>query len=223
MQASPFVDIHTHHFYSINDVISILNCFPNQIKSNINHNRIISLGLHPWHINEDNLSSMIHLIESVAHQKEIVAIGEVGLDRTINIPLDIQKKCFLKQIEIAESVNKPVIIHCVKCFSELLSIKKKIKAVFPWIIHGFRGNNEIAFSLLKQACYLSFGEALLFDKKNQYLFKQIPINQIFLETDESEYSIVDIYNKAASLRGISLDDFKERLFNNYKTIFNTIF
>ncbi len=220
MHETPYIDIHTHHSSHIDGTLSILNCFPEQIKIEENHLRRISIGLHPWHVNRNNAPTLLELVRVNASHETILAIGEIGLDRTIDIPLDIQKAYFLKQIEIAQSFNKPIIIHCVKCFSDLLSIKKSINPSTPWLIHGFRSSSQIASDLLKQNCYLSFGEALLFDKKNQDLFIELPLNQVFLETDESKSSINEIYNKAALLKGLQLEYLKEKLFNNYKAVFN---
>ncbi|WP_372642358.1 TatD family hydrolase [Ancylomarina sp.] len=221
MQKPPYIDIHTHHSNRKESVISIVNYFPEQIKLEDLSSKIVSVGLHPWHLNKDCEDENIDLIRTIASINKVLAIGEIGLDRNIAIPLGIQKAYFTKQVAIAEKFNKPIIIHCVRCFPELISIKKKIKASTPWLIHGFRNNIQIAQNLLKQDCYISFGEALLFDKKIQNVFVEIPINQIFLETDESKHSIIDIYNKAAQLKGLQLDDFKMKLFENYKSVFQT--
>ncbi|MRT93556.1 TatD family hydrolase [Ancylomarina sp. 16SWW S1-10-2] len=220
MLETSFINIHTHHSIHIDGTLSILNCFPEQIKIGNNNERGISIGLHPWHVNKDNASSMIDLIKTVASEKNVLAIGEIGLDRTIDMPLDIQEKYFIEQIEIAENLNKPLIIHCVKYFSELLSIKKRVKGSTPWLIHGFRKNRKIASMLLEQNCYLSFGEALLFDKNNQNLFIEMPLDKIFLETDDSENTISEVYNKAAHIKGLQLEVLKAKLFDNYKTVFN---
>lgn len=219
MYETPYIDIHTHHSYNTDGVLSILNCFPKKASIGDFHDKLISIGLHPWHIDENDASSIINLIKTIASYENVIAIGEVGLDRTIDTPIRIQEIKFEQQIEIAESLNKPLIIHCVRCFPELLSIKKRVKTSTPWLIHGFRKNIEIASDLLKQNCYLSFGEALLFDKKNQDLFIEMPLNKVFLETDESESSIREIYNKAAQLKGLQIEDLKEELLKNYKAIF----
>lgn len=221
MHETPYIDIHTHHSTYTDGTLSILNCFPEQIGIENNIERVISVGLHPWHVDTNNASSTINLIQTIASHENVLAIGEIGLDRTIDISLDIQEKYFLKQIEIAESLNKPLIIHCVRCYPELLAIKRRVKTSTPWLIHGFRNNIQIARDLLKQNCFISFGEALLFDKKIQDLFVMMPINQVFMETDESTFSIIDIYAKAAQLKGLQLNDFKKILFENYKAVFGS--
>ena len=221
MHETPFIDIHTHHSYHKEGVLSIVNYFPEQIKPEDHSDKYISVGLHPWHIDKDSADKNIDLIRTIASLDKVLAIGEIGLDRAVSTPFNIQEEFFEKQIAIAESLKKPIIIHCVKYFPELISIKKKIKASSPWLIHGFRNNIQIAQNLLKQACYISFGEALLFDKKIQDVFVEIPINQIFLETDESEHSISEIYNKAAQLKSIQLAELKQDLFENYKCVFQS--
>jgi TatD DNase family protein len=219
MCETPYIDIHTHHSCNADGILYLLNCFPEQ-GSVVDHaDKTVSVGLHPWHVGKDNASSIIDLIQTSATYENVLAIGEIGLDRTTDTALSVQEMYFLKQIQIAESLNKPIIIHCVRCFPDILSIKKRVKASTPWLIHGFRNSNQIANDLIKQNCYLSFGEALLFDKKNQDIFIEMPLERVFLETDESEISISKIYTKAAHLKGLPLEVLKERLFNNYKTVF----
>lgn len=221
MHETPFIDIHTHHSYHKEGVLSMVNYFPEHIKLEDHSDKYISVGLHPWHIDKDSADENIDLIRTIASLNKVLAIGEIGLDRAVSTPFNIQKEFFAKQIAIAKSLKKPIIIHCVRCFPELLSIKKKVKASTPWLIHGFRNNIQIAEDLLQQNCYISFGEALLFDKNIQDVFVEIPINQIFLETDESNYSISEIYNKAAQLKSIQLTKLKKNLFENYKYVFQS--
>lgn len=222
MQETPYIDIHTHHLSKINGIISVINYFPEQFNEEDLSGDFISIGVHPWCIDKDKIDENIEHIKSTASLDLVLAIGEIGLDRCITIPLSVQKEAFTQLIEIAERINKPIIIHCVKCFPELLSLKKKLRANTPWLIHGFRNNRQIAQNLLKQNCFISFGEALLFDCKLQEVFKEIPLNRIFLETDESDHSIIEIYKKAAELRKLKLVDLKNTIFKNYTAVFKPI-
>jgi len=221
MRETPFIDIHTHHSDHTDTVLSIVNYYPKQ--SILNHvpDQYITVGLHPWKLEQDCADKNLELVKTIAPINKVLAIGEIGLDRTVASPLNIQETYFIKQIAIAEKLQKPIIIHCVRCFPELLSIKKKVKASTPWLIHGFRNNIQIANNLLEHGCYLSFGEALLFDKKIQDLFVKMPINRIFLETDESDSSIENIYTKAAQLKSMQLRKIKTDLFENYKSVFQS--
>ena len=220
MHETPFIDIHTHHSYPKEGVRSIVNYFPEQITLEDHFDTYISLGLHPWHLDKDSADENFETLTTFASNDKVLAIGEIGLDRTVATPLNIQESYFTKQIAIAESLNKPIIIHCVRCYPELLSLKKEVKASTPWLIHGFRNNSQIAKDLLQQNFYISFGEALLFDQKIQDVFVEMPINQIFLETDESHYSISEIYNKAAQLKSIQLTELKKDLWDSFKAVFH---
>ncbi len=221
MHETPFIDIHTHHSDHTDGVLSIVNYYPEQTILDHVPDQYITVGLHPWKLEQDCADKNLELVKTIAPINKVLAIGEIGLDRTVASPLHIQETYFIKQITIAEKLQKPIIIHCVRCFPELLSIKKKVKASTPWLIHGFRNNIQIANNLLEHGCYLSFGEALLFDKKIQDIFVQMPINRIFLETDESKCSIVDIYNKAVQLKNIQIEELKKSLFENYMLVFQS--
>ncbi|MDZ7934269.1 MAG: TatD family hydrolase [Emticicia sp.] len=102
-------------------------------------------------------------------------------------PLPLQEEIFIKQIRIAEEVKKPIIIHCVKCFNELISIKKIIRPKVPMIVHGFNNNLTIAQMLLERGFYISLGAAILQENSNAaQLLTQIPLEKLFLETDDAK-------------------------------------
>jgi len=219
MHNIPYIDVHTHHPLQHDGVISVLNCFPDQLMNSECSDRPVSIGSHPWHSGNENTELHLDIVKQWATKDQVLAIGEIGLDRVCPVPLMIQEKCFLQQIELAEKLKKAVVIHCVRSFHELLVIKKKTQTSTPWLIHGFRGKKQIAESLLKENCFLSFGEALLIDKKLQDLFKTIPLNRILLETDESTHSIIEIYQNAAKLREIPIGSLKKSLLENYNAVF----
>ena len=134
------------------------------------------------------------------------AIGECGLDKYSQVDFDIQKQYFIKQIKLSELTHKPLIIHCVKAYNELLNLKKIYKPTQPWLIHGFRKNKNVAEQLIKAGCFLSFGqyynpEALTF---------AFQAGHAFLETDMDVMPIEDVYQKvkqtleASSIMEISL-------------------
>ena len=151
------------------------------------------------------------------------AIGECGIDRLCHVDLTIQKDVFIKQIEISEQYNKPMIIHAVRAHSDIISIRKETKAKMPWIIHGFQGNEHIVSQYLRHDIYLSLGDVLFKNESRATeLLKIIPSERLFLETDVSERSIADVYEKASVLSGRSLDDLRSDIFNNFVKIFGKI-
>ncbi|BAX78686.1 hydrolase TatD [Labilibaculum antarcticum] len=221
MPVLPYINIHTHHLNDYSNVCIVLSINPGEQITN-REAVFYSVGIHPWDSNLTDVPSAIHELEISASDSNVIAIGETGLDRMIETPLSIQEDVFQKQLQIAEKYNKPVIIHCVKCFSELISIRKKKSIKLPWIVHDFRKNIQIAEDLIALGCYLSFGKALLTDEKLQTVFRSLPMNKLFLETDDSDIKIEELYKKASLVKGLNLEDLKEELFSNFTTCFNRI-
>lgn len=180
-----------------------------------------SVGLHPWFIAERNIDDAMRSIASAAAHPDLLAIGECGLDRCIATPMAAQIDVFIRQIQIAEQFGKPIIIHCVRAFDELLRIKKQIATIQPWIIHGFTGKQALAEQLIKHGCYLSFGKILLnIDNPVIRTLKSIPIDRLFLETDAaSDVNIGEIYASAAKI--LDLDDatLQRHIVANFKRVF----
>ena len=210
--------MHTHHSQP-DDVIAILNVDPEAYKNE--SARFVSIGIHPWYIQEYDVTDIIEKIKIAAGSENVKAIGESGLDRLAETPMKVQETVFIKQIEIAEACNKPLIIHCVKAFDELIRIKKEQQVKTPMIIHGYNNNEQIAEQLIKNGFYLSFGKALLNENSNaQMVIKKLSWEQLFLETDNSDLSINDIYEKAAALKNISVEELKEKMMLNFKNTFS---
>lgn len=149
--------------------------------------------------------------EKVLLQKNCIAIGEIGLDKTISVSLDKQIELFIKQINTSEKFKLPVIIHCVKSWNEILAIRKKIKPTQTWIFHGFRKTNLVE-SVLNSGVHISIGTAVLWDEKLQDCVQKIPTDRLFLETDnDTNYSIEDVYLKVALIKNISLSELEKQI------------
>lgn len=187
-----FFDIHTHSSDAA-PASSVLNT------ASYIADRNISIGLHPWDIN-DAWECKLRDIRNAAREDNVIAIGECGIDK-LKSPADItmQTEVFRQQALLAEEVAKPLIIHCVKSFDEIIAIYKQIIPKQPWIIHGFRGNKQQAEQLIKSGFYLSLGERF-----NEECAKVIPCDRLFIESDESTKSIAEIYQSIAAARGITL-------------------
>ena len=212
-----YINLHTHHFTNNNDVIEIVNRYPNELCENINN---FSIGIHPWHINENTFETELKLIEQKINLPNCMAIGECGLDKRIDIPLSLQTDIFELHLLLAEKHNKPVIIHCVAAFNELIAIKNKLKLTIPLIIHGFSKNENVAKSLLDAGFYISFGKYLMTNPTLAEVLFKIPKDKLFLETDSSDFKIEDVYNKAASIKGILPDEVKSIIQKNFELVFN---
>lgn len=212
-----FINLHTHKFSNLSDVIEVVNQYPWEFDTSIPN---YSIGIHPWYIDENRLEKDLEIITEKLQLLECLALGECGLDKRIEIPLELQISVFKKQLEIVKQINKPIILHCVAAYDEVIAIKKELKITNPMIIHGFSKNEQVAKSLLNNDFYLSFGKYLLRNPDLEKVFKFAHENQILLETDTIEESIYQVYEKAAAIKGISVDEMKAIVFSNFSRIFS---
>ncbi len=174
-----------------------------------------SAGIHPKDIHFDRITEQLHwLRENIT--EDCIAIGECGLDSFVPIDQSIQENVFLKQIEISNEVKKPMIIHCVRKFYEVISFRKKANEAM--IIHGFNKKESIVLDLLKNNFHLSFGKAVLYNLSLQNTLKITPLNRIFLETDNEDFEIATLYQKTAEIKGISLDVLNKQILENLENI-----
>lgn len=209
----PYVNIHTHS--ATGDGIELVNIddfeaapvFP-----------FASAGLHPWNIAKDNCPQTLATIGEWCQRGQIAAIGEIGLDRSIDTDISLQKDILAQQLDIAQQYKLPVVIHCVRAYSDFLQIMRSGSHV-PMIFHGFSGNATTTGQLLARGAKLSFGHKLLSDSKLQEVFMSVPNDCIFLETDTKAVKIGDIYNFAAALKKVSADELIQIIFSNLTQIF----
>jgi TatD DNase family protein len=213
----PFINIHTHQPPQ-GEGIAIVNTKPGEAAEAKGY---ISAGIHPWHISSCNIPQAIEQLRSAASLKHVLAIGECGLDRLADTLMQQQEQIFTEQIRIAAAVSKPLIIHCVKAFDELVRIRKKENTSVPYIIHGYNNNGQIASQLLKNGMYLSFGKALLTEGSNaQRILRNTDPELFFLETDDAAVSINSIFEMAAALKNMAPEELKEKMMLNFKRLFN---
>jgi len=201
-----YIDIHTHKEYSEPELITVRNLFPGEGFKAFHKNNYYSAGLHPWHIQsqEENNSMLIQIEQAVQHD-HVVFIGECGLDKISGTDQKEQKRVFEKHIELARKFHKPMIIHCVKTCNEILEFRKKNSTGNPCILHGFRGPVQQAMQLEKNGFLFSFGKILFEGNvKTEEAFRRLPLDKIFLETDEFSGSVREIYRKASIIRNIPI-------------------
>jgi TatD DNase family protein len=196
-----YVNIHAHTDIDTNiHVIRNLtfsgayNIFATKVKG------MYSLGFHPWYADTYSNELMYKMREWIKDDR-FVAVGECGLDKNSNVSIEEQIKIFELQITLSENAQKPMIIHCVGCFNELFEIKKRLNPCQTWIIHGFRGKPELAKQAIKSGCKLSFGEHF-----NEDSVRITPIDQIFLETDDSHIPIKNVYHLISVIKNCKDDD-----------------
>lgn len=212
-----FINLHTHTFSNLSDVMEVVNQYPWEFDASIPS---YSIGIHPWYIDENRLETDLETIKQKLQLDKCLALGECGLDKRIEIPLELQISVFKQQLELVKETQKPIVLHCVAAYDEVIAIKKEMKMENPMIIHGFSKNEKVAQSLLKNGFYLSFGKYLLRNPDLEKVFTFAPENQILLETDTIEESIYQVYEKAAAIKGILVEEMKTIVFTNFSTIFS---
>ena len=203
-----FFDFHHH---DAGKIFGIYNLKFNEVPPQ----SFFSAGIHPDAVADDFEEKLNWLREISAH-KNCVAIGECGLDGLIDVDEELQEKAFQAQIEIANSVKKPLIIHCVKRFSQLLKFRKMSKV--PMIVHGFNKRKTIGDDLLKNGLCLSFGKSVLYNVNLQDFVKHLPIEKLFLETDSADFEIKELYQKVADLKNMRLEDLSKKIKNNLQNL-----
>lgn len=212
-----FFNFHTHKYTRQTDVLELVNQYPQEYEAHI---PFYSIGIHPWYIVKARIKTDLEIIESKLQEVNCLALGECGLDKRIEIPLDLQQFVFEKQLLLAEKYRKPIVIHCVAAFQEVIEIKKRLKITVPMVIHGFSKNVQTAKQLIDNGFYISFGKYLLRNPELETVFQSIPNDKFFLETDTIEETIYDVYALAAQYKSIEVAELQKIINTNYKNVFD---
>ena len=207
-------DIHTHHTNNQNMTCLISCSMPGITADTLTAQQYLSLSLHPWYLTPDNMEPQLEWIEKNLGRENVLAIGEAGLDKVCAVPLSLQIEAFRKVIGIAEAHRRPLIIHAVRTSNEIIRLKHEIQPAQPWIIHGFRGKPELMEDYVRHGFYLSFGE-----KYQTGALEAVPIERMFLETDESSVGIDLLYAQAARVRNTSYEALRQAISNNVSNVF----
>lgn len=203
-----FIDIHTHNETDDDNVLAIINLkchepFPTK-------EGLYSVGIHPWDVSEHSQTELFSLCPHLPN-KQIVAIGEIGLDKISDSDWTLQNAVFETQIKMANAVQKPIIIHCVKAYNELLGFKGLMET--PAIIHGFRGKPQLMKSLCNAGFYFSYGQ-----KFNEETLKETPADRLFLETDDAETTIQTVYQQVAEAKRCEVSFLEQMIETNFRKI-----
>ncbi|MDR0750410.1 MAG: TatD family hydrolase [Tannerellaceae bacterium] len=210
-----YYNVHTHSPSRRLDEVAILNRIirGKEEKEKCKEEAgLLSAGIHPWYM--EDVAEQMKQLQYIAALPGVVAIGEAGLDRLTGIPIDIQQDVFARQARLAEALQKPFIIHCVKAWEELMAVKKQIKPKTAWIIHGFRGKPDMAEQLVHQGFYLSFGA--------YFNPASLPIaypGHILTETDDKDSDIQMVYSRIASALHITEEELGKQIQKNVKALF----
>jgi TatD DNase family protein len=216
-----YIDIHNHGASQLPECFQIENLMTHENRiPDTKDGLAYTIGIHPWFLTADNFQEQISIVRQYADHQNIIAIGETGFDRLKGPESLIQQTSFEEQVKIAEKVSKPLIIHCVRAWDQLLSKYKSLNPATPWLIHGFRGKKELAMQLISKGMYLSFWFEFILKPESTSLLKGLPKEKIFLETDGSGVDIKIIYKKVASDLSLTVLELKNIIYSNYKNLFS---
>lgn len=209
-------NLHTHKFTNNPSILELVNQYPWEFNEAVPN---YSIGIHPWHIDTQRLATDLKTIDEKLSLKQCLALGECGLDKRIAIPMALQIEVFEKQIALAEQYKKPLVLHLVAAFDELIAIKKRLNITVPIIIHGFSKNKQVAQQLIANGFYLSFGKYILKNPELKEVFQTVPNDRFFLETDTIQETLAEVYAVAASYKGMTLNEIQKRVTINWKSVF----
>lgn len=196
-----------------------------------------SIGIYPENIEELD-DQALETLEEMARNKKVVAIGEIGLQFTENCAdKEKQKEGFFKQLKLAYSLQKPVVIHCREAYGKMIDLLKENRELLKYggTLHCFCGSSEIAKEAVKLGLYISVGGVSTF--KNAEKIKNAiiatPLDRLLLETDcpylaphpyrgkrNSPQYIPTIAENLANLKGVSVQQIAEITTQNAQKLFN---
>ncbi|WP_165933519.1 TatD family hydrolase [Arundinibacter roseus] len=180
---------------------------------------LVSVGIHPWYVAAHELNVHLQRLEEIAALPQVRCIGECGLDRLQGPALPLQTEAFRAQALLAEEVQKPVVIHCVRAHQELLALHAALKPDVPWILHGFVQKHQTALPFIQHDFYFSFGAALRNPQSSaSRVLPLIPMNRVLLETDTADCSIQQIYEAAAERLSLPVEVLVEKIFTTFAAI-----
>lgn len=164
----PVADIHTHNPDATDAVI---NLDPGMA---MRPGALYSVGWHPWWPDPD-----MDWVERLAQLPDVVMIGECGIDkrRGAMSPL-CQLELTRRHALLAERLAKPLILHIVGAWAEIIALHRELRPRQPWIIHGFRGKPQLAAQLVRAGFHIS-----LPSNANPATAAVIPPSRLLRETD----------------------------------------
>lgn len=194
----------------------------------------IAVGFYPGDVPKFSEEDWKRL-EEVAQDERVIAIGEIGLDYYWDKSfVELQKECFIRQIELANKVQKPILIHSRDAAQDTYDILAAHKAEYGALLHCYSGSVEMAKRFEKLGLYFSFAGPLTFknSKESKEVVKALPLNRLFVETDcpyltpvphrgkQNETAYVHYTGEyLAELKELDVEIVQHQMIENYKNLF----
>jgi len=198
------------------------------------NNIYASVGIHPHEAKDASKQYLNELKNKAAHQK-VVAIGEIGLDYHYNFSDSVsQKKLFSEQLELANELDLPTIVHCRDSDDDLYSCIKKSSS-HKGVIHCFASNLDFAKKIIELGYLISFTGMVTFVKELEPVIKEIELSNMMIETDSPYLApapyrgkinqpayVIEVAKKIAEIKKIELDEVIQETTHNAYSLFNKL-
>ncbi len=187
--------------------------------------RYFCVGLHPWNAQAGAFPSQAEAfarLEKWARAPQCLMVGESGLDKIKGADgpaWQLQRDWCQHHLKLAQELGKPIVLHCVRAYQQMLALLKEARYTGPVLFHDYNGGPEDTRALLKAAdCYFSYGQTL-FRAKSKGLdsLALVPVERLFLETDDSGRDIQEVYEKIPKGREVDFEGNFKRLFGSVGT------
>ena len=182
-----------------------------------------SVGIHPRYITDD-WEGVLAKVADAAARGNCAAIGECGLDKFAAAPLELQKKVFEAQLVVAKDFAKPVIVHCVRLYSEVIGVLKKNGFMNPVVFHGYNGNEAVTAQLLKMPnVYFSYSNSAFStpETSGAKSLPLMPVSRILTETDcDGASDLAATVQKIADKKEMDASSLQNIVYENFMRIVN---
>ena len=194
-----------------------------------------TVGMHPHDAQDLTNAAMDTFRRLVSHPK-VIALGEMGLDYYRDLsPRSIQKTAFEQQLDLAEELDMPIIVHNREAYHDILPILRSRKGRIVGVLHCFSGNVDVMKQALNIGFHIGIGGPVTYKKSDdlQVVAKQVPANRLLIETDcpwlapqfwrgkrnEPSY-VISVVERIAELRGTSTEEIGRITTENFVALFS---
>ena len=187
-------------------------------------------GLHPLKVEKGSSSTLSDLEDLIRTHPKVKAVGETGLDYHFSVPRKLQQEWFIREMQLAQKVSLPLIIHDREAHGDTLSL---LRAYGPWkaggVMHSFSGSVETARECVKMGFYISFSGSVVYSGSTRLhrVAESVPMDRLLIETDSpfqtppphrgernTPFNVYYVARKLAELRDVSLEEMAEQTTKN---------
>lgn len=196
----------------------------------------IAFGLHPYFLAADNTVALSALEKQLSNlPASCKALGEMGLDAVVEVPVDVQQQVLLHQLNLANECGLPVILHHRKTHHLLLSALKQSRFLHGGVVHAFSGSRDVANAYIDAGFKLGIGGTITYPRahKTRQTVTDIALEHMLLETDAPDMPVAGfqgqrneparlglIAAELAALKGIEVSEVETVTSASYQACFS---